>query len=311
MTEVATTPNPFRMLLRNAPSFFKRIPATLTMIALILAVGLVSASLWNPLIDRSELFNAVSYGLPALQQGQWWTPFTGTFFVITPWTYPITILAFWGMAYLEYKRGSLVALAYYWGGQLFAILASSLLLWALAAGFPLFHWAQVEATMRDVGASGGTMATIAAAIGLFASPWRTRAWIVLLAFVTITLVFWGNLDDLEHFLAVWLILAVDRSMRVRNNTAREKRLLAWVWLVFVGIFQLIVLVIPTDGIFGITDTGSGSWLDLTIDILVIVVLVRALQLGRFWGWLLALILSAFNVLTSALVAVLVLSLIHI
>lgn len=304
-TAVATASNPFQMLMRHAPVFFRRIPATLTMVALIIVVALIFGTFWNPLIDQTELFNTVSYGLPALQQGQWWTPITGTFFAITPWSYPITILAFWGMAYLEYKRGSGVALLYYWGGQFFAVLVSALLLWFLAASFPDFAWAQLEATMRDVGASGGTMATIAAAVGLFASPWRSRVWIVLLGFVTIALVFWGSLDDLEHFLAVILILVVDRSMRVRNNTAREKRLIAWVLLVFIGVFQIFVLFIPTAGIFGVTDPGAGSWLDLTLDIVIIALVVRALQLGRFWGWLLALILAAFNIFTSLLVALVV------
>lgn len=305
-TAVDSAPNPFQMLMRQAPVFFRRIPATLSMIALIVAIGLIFGTFWNPLVDQTELFNTVAYGLPALQQGLWWTPITGTFFAITPWAYLITILAFWGMAYLEYKRGSGVALLYYWGGQLFAVLVSALLLWSLASLFPGFAWAQLEATMRDVGASGGTMATIAAAVGLFVSPWRSRAWIALLAFVTIALVFWGSLDDLEHFLAVILILVVDRSMRVRNNTAREKRLIAWVFLVFIGIFQLIVLFIPTAGIFGATEPWAGSWVDLTIDVVVIALLVRALQLGRFWGWLLALILSAVNIFTSFLVALIVL-----
>ena len=108
-----------------------RMPATLAMIALILAAGVIWQGLWRPFEDN-ELYDAVAYGLPALAEGRWWTPVTGTFFVNQPWVYVLTIAGFAGMAYLEFRRGSGVALAYYWVGQLFAIFATALLLWALS-----------------------------------------------------------------------------------------------------------------------------------------------------------------------------------
>jgi hypothetical protein len=197
------TPNPVVAVVR-------RIPATLAMVVLILIAGVVWQGLWRP-FEETALYDTVAYGLPALSDGRWWTPITGTFFVNQPWVYLFTITGFWGMAYLEYRRGSLVALAYYWVGQLFAILATALVL-LLASQLP-WEWAQTEALALDVGASGGTMACIAAAVGLFVAPWRVRAWLVLLAFVSVAMLFWGSLADLEHLLAVLLILFVDRSCR--------------------------------------------------------------------------------------------------
>ena len=62
-----------------------RIPATLTLIAVLLAVGVVFAGLWSPFED-SPLYETVAYGLPALIEGRWWTPVTGTLFVRTTFT---------------------------------------------------------------------------------------------------------------------------------------------------------------------------------------------------------------------------------
>ncbi len=104
--------------------------------------------------------------------------------------YVFTIAGFWGMAYLEFRRGSRVALAYYWIGQLFAIFATALLL-LLLSQFP-WEWATTQAQALDVGASGGTMACIAAAVGLFRPPWRVRGWLILLGFVFIAMLFWAR-----------------------------------------------------------------------------------------------------------------------
>lgn len=279
-----------------------RIPATLIMVLLILIVGLVWNGLWAPFED-TKLFQTVAYGLPNLVDGKWWTPVTGTFFVNQPWVYVFTIAGFWGMAYLEFRRGSRVALAYYWIGQLFAIFATALLL-LLLSQFP-WEWATTQAQALDVGASGGTMACIAAAVGLFRPPWRVRGWLILLGFVFIAMLFWGKIADLEHLLAVLLILAVDRSLRVRHTTVREQRLIAVIAILVLGAVEIITTLLPTDGPFGPTEPASGGFIDLAIDVVVILVLVNGLRRGRRWTWVLALLLGLFNVLVAALVLTLI------
>ena len=279
-------------------SALRRMPATSAMVALILVVGFVSQGLWRPFED-ADLFDAVAYGLPNLTDGRWWTPVTGTFFVNQPWVYLFTLSGFWGMAYLEFRRGSRVALSYYWIGQLFAILATALLLLTLSQ--LEWEWAKAQATGLDVGASGGTMACIAAAIGLFRPPWRVRGWLILLGFVFIAMVFWGALADLEHLLAVLLVLFADRSMRVHRTTVREQRLIAVVAVLVLGATQIITILLPTNGPFGPTEPVSGGFIDVAIDTVVILVIVSGLRRGRRWTWVLAIILGAFNVLTAALV----------
>jgi phosphatidylglycerol lysyltransferase len=280
-----------------------RIPATLSLIAAILAVGVVFAGLWSPFED-DPLFETVAYGMPALVEGRWWTPVTGTFFVNHPFVYVFTIASFVGMAYLEIRRGSRVALAYFGIGQLFAVFASALVIWLLA--FLPWPWAQAEALALDVGPSGGTMACLAAAAGLLAAPWRVRAWALLLGFVVVTLFFWGSLADLEHALAVGLVLVVDRSLRFQRTTVREQRLIAFVSVLAVLAVDVLTFFVATDGPFGHTDPRSGSPLDILIDVVLILVIANGLRRGRRWAWVLGLILAGFNVLTGVLFGVLLL-----
>lgn len=261
----------------RALTVIRRVPATLIMVALILVTGVASGGLWSS-FEESALFETVAYGLPSLVEGRWWTPVTGTFFVSQPWVYAFTIAGFWGMAYLEVRRGSRVALAYYWIGQLFAVLGSALVLFA-ASQVP-WAWAQTQAQALDVGASGGTMACIAAAVGLFRPPWRVRGWLVLLGFVLISMLFWGTLAELEHLLAVLLILFTDRTLRVRRTTVREQRLIALMGMLVLGATGIITLIVPTDGPFGPTVPASGGFFSVAIQSVVILFIANGLRRGR-------------------------------
>jgi lysylphosphatidylglycerol synthetase-like protein (DUF2156 family) len=275
-----------------------RIPATLTMMAIILVAGVIWQGLWVP-FEEDPLFDVMAYGLPAFEAGRWYTPITGTFFVAQPFAYIFTLAGFVGMAYLEWRRGSLVALAYYWVGQLFAIFATALVLWLLA--MTPWVWAQTEATLLDVGASGGTMACLAAAAGLLADPWRVRLWLVLLGYVFITMLFWGGLADVEHLFAVLLILFVDRSLRIQRTTLREQRLIAFVGLLVLGAMQIIVALVPTDGPLGEIPALSGGWLDVTIDAVLILLVANGVRRGRRWAWVLAILGAVINFALAGLV----------
>ena len=276
----------------------RRMPATLTFIGVILIVGVVWGGLWSP-FEENDLFDAVAYGLPAFAEGRWWTVVTGTFFVNQPWVYIFTISSFAGMAYLEYRRGSRVALLYYAIGQAFAVLATALVLW-LAAMAP-WEWAQTQAAALDVGASGGTMACIAAAVGLFVSPWRVRAWLLLIALSFLALLFWGHIADVEHLLAVLLVLFVDRSLTIQRSSVREQRFLAFFGMVVIGAVQVVVLLVPTDGMFGPTEPASGGYVDAAIDVVIILLVANGMRRGRRWAWVVSIVLASLNVLTGALV----------
>jgi len=278
-----------------------RVPATLTLVVVILAAGIVSQGLWRP-FSENPAFGLVAYGLPALTEGRWWTPITGTFFVDPPWVFVLTIAGFAGMAYLELRRGSRVALLYFTIGQLFAVLASALILLVLSQ--TSWDWAREQATALDVGPSGGAMACIAAAIGLLAQPWRVRGWLVLLGFVTVTLLFWGSLSDLEHAVAVLLILFVDRSLRVRRTTIREQRLIAFLAALALGAITLLTLLAPTDGLFGSTAPVQGPWIDAIVDVAVALLFADGLRRGRRWAWRWTVGYAIFNVVVALLLVTL-------
>ncbi|MFH8251768.1 bifunctional lysylphosphatidylglycerol flippase/synthetase MprF [Microbacterium sp. B2969] len=281
-----------------------RVPATLTVVALLLVAGVVWQGLWHPFED-SDTFEVVAYGLPALSQGRWWTPVTGTFFVSHPLAYVFTIASFAGMGFLESRRGTRVALAYFGIGQLFAVLASALFL--LVFSMTPWPWAQEEALALDVGASGGTMACIAAAVGLFAQPWRVRAWLVLLGVTVLALLFWGSLDDLEHAFAVALVLFADRSLRIQRTTIREQRLIAFVVALTLGAVSVLTTLVPTNGAFGHTDSVEGPWLDAAIDAAVALFFADGLRRGRRWAWRWTVGYAVFNVVVATLLVILLLA----
>src|SRR6188474_3528491 len=64
----------------------RRFPFTLTVVGILLLLGVVTQSLWDPLQDRA-LFPYVAYGLPSLEAGRLWTPVTGSFFALVPAQY--------------------------------------------------------------------------------------------------------------------------------------------------------------------------------------------------------------------------------
>ena len=58
-----------------------RTPATIATILAVVVVGVVSRGLWEPFVESAGMYTW-AYGLPAFDEGRWWTPVTGTFFVV-------------------------------------------------------------------------------------------------------------------------------------------------------------------------------------------------------------------------------------
>lgn len=277
-------------------------PAALSLVTVILIVGVVGQGLWTPAADQ-PWFDAVAYGLPALQEGRWWTPITGTFFVVMPWVYVPTMLCLAGVALLEWHRGTRVAMLWFWGGQLFGILISALFL-LLASMLP-WPWAVQLAGDLDVGASAGAMACVAVCVGLFTSPWRQRLWLAVFAYCALGLLFVGTLADLEHAFAVALAFAVTRSLRIQLASVRERRLLAFTASLTMGAIQILTLVIPTDGPFGPTAALDGPWIQVVVDLAIILLVSYGLRLGRHWAWVLTVVWAALNVALSGFYVVVV------
>lgn len=286
---------------RSFGSVARTVPATLALLVLIIAVGLLGQGLWRPVTEQ-PWFEAVAYGLPALEAGRWWTPFTGTFFVAHPVVYIPTLLSLVGLGYLEMKRGTRIALLYFGFGQLFAIFATAAFL--MFASLLPWPWAITLAGQLDVGASGGTMACIAASIGLLAAPWRQRGWVIVFAYAAISLLLLGSLADVEHAFAIVLVLLIDRSFRIQRTTIREQRLLAFAVILSLAVIQILSLLLPTNGPFGPTAPLDGPWLDVAIDTVVVLLVSRGLRLGRRWAWILTVLWAGVNLLVAVAIIVL-------
>ncbi|HWT33232.1 MAG TPA: phosphatidylglycerol lysyltransferase domain-containing protein [Microbacterium sp.] len=274
-----------------------RARVTLLSVGVLLLVGVATGTLWRP-FSNSPAWDALAYGLPAFEAGRWWTPITGTLLISHPALYGVTLLSFLGMASLEVRRGWRVAMLYFWTGQLFAVFGAALVLWLLS--MTPSAWAGLSAEHTAVGPAGGTLACIAAAVGLLPAPWRVRAWLALLAALMVTLLFWGRLSDVQNILAVLMVLFTDRTLRIQHTTVREQRLIAFVALVTLGVVELVVLLAPTDGPFGDSDPASGSWLDIASDVVLILIVANALRRGRRWAWWTTLVLAVVNVVTGSL-----------
>ena len=140
-------------MLRRVISLLPRMPFTLAVVATLLVVGVATGCLWSALSGR-PLLDVVAYGLPALQDGRWWTPVTGAFFAISPLQYiPVVggFLLLTGFAELRLgtRRAATVAVAL----QLGAVLTAAGF-FALTSGHG-WPWADDLAGRLDVGFSAG------------------------------------------------------------------------------------------------------------------------------------------------------------
>jgi lysylphosphatidylglycerol synthetase-like protein (DUF2156 family) len=140
----------------------------------------------------------VAYGVPAFQDGRWWTVFTGAPFAITPLCYIAglgSFAAFVGLA--EHRLGTARAMAA-WAIGHFAGVFGAIALVALTGS--------ALTSALDVGPSGGAMAAAAVVTATFPSRWRFWARVGLVAYVVGSLLVIGNLADVVHLVAVVVAL---------------------------------------------------------------------------------------------------------
>src|SRR5690349_14402237 len=141
----AARPRPEHPLLR----VLAQVPFTLAVGGLVLLLGVVTGALWNPLVGR-PLLDDVAYGLPALQEGRWWTPLTGLFFAQAPAQYVATLGSFLVLCgFAEFRLGTRRVIPVALGTQLAATLGAAALL-AAGSGHG-WAWADATAQVRDLG----------------------------------------------------------------------------------------------------------------------------------------------------------------
>src|SRR3954452_15827447 len=218
-------------LARRAVPAARRIPFTLTVVAVMLVAAVVTRALWSALAT-SGLMDRLAYVLPALQAHRWWTPVSGSFFAEVPLQYlPVAGGFLVRVGFAELRLGTRTTAIVTVAVRLAGVLGASLLL-ALTQGHG-WPWADRTSHVLDVGFSAGALGVAAAATATLSSPWRGRLRAGLLAYGAVSFVYIGALWDLEHLLAIVLGLALGPrlvgrriDLRARALSRHEYRLLA-------------------------------------------------------------------------------------
>ncbi|HEY1105040.1 MAG TPA: phosphatidylglycerol lysyltransferase domain-containing protein, partial [Agromyces sp.] len=282
---------------RAALRFAARVPFTIALMATLVMVGIATGTLTAPATE-ADWYETFAYGVPSFVDGRWWTVVTGTFLVAAPWGYLIlAVLVPLGVGWLELVRGTGRAAAYFFGGQLVAVIGSAVVIAGLAEMGS--SWAQGLVVQVDVGPSGGLFAGMTAAAAALASPWRGRALLVLTAFTLVSVLFLGSVADVEHATAVGLVLLMN-ARSFTKPSLREQRFVAFIAVVTLVAVQVVASIVPTTGPFGTTDAGGLDMADVVVDAVIVLVVATGLRRGYRAAWITTIVLASINVLFGAL-----------
>lgn len=308
--EHAKTPEFLTRARSIALVLWRRAPFTTAVVVAMVALGLATGTLWSA-VETREWFPQVSYGLPSLLDGRWWTFLIGPFFALNPLFY-LPVAA--GFALLvgpaEARLGTRRTAAIAVGAQLAATLGAALVLLALRGTG--WVWATQLAGRTDVGFSAGGLAVVAVVSATVRSPWRLRLRALLCVYVGVSILYIGTLADVEHLLAVGFTLPLARRLagpkRLRATgrpTRREWRLLAVTGLVIAGAVQIVVRIAPGVSPLGSTAGQANSVPELAIVLVVIALMINGLRRGKRAAWRWAVGLASLIVALGVVIAVVV------
>ncbi|MGW8566493.1 bifunctional lysylphosphatidylglycerol flippase/synthetase MprF [Isoptericola sp. NPDC055881] len=286
----------------------RRIPFTLAVVGTMLVLGVVTGALWSPFAEH-PWFDDVAFGAPALADGRWWTPVTGSFFALSPWEYlPVAgvflLLVGWAEHRLGTRRAALAACTC----QVVGVVGTSLLLALLARTG--WAWAVRVGGELDVGFSAGVVGAATVTALSLPAPWRTRVSGAIAVYVLVALAVWGGIADVEHLIG-WLTgLAVARPvlgprLGSRTPTGRRQRDRGAAAGYFAVSALLVVLAGFTSGSTAgpLGTVGSDDWPTGIVAVTVDVVLALGLLRGRRSWWRVAIVLTALGALTETLLLV--------
>lgn len=263
----------------------RRLPLTTTLVALILVLSVLSRTLWEPLASQAVV-RTVAYGLPAFEDGAWWTVATGAFFAMQPVQYvPILlgVAVFGGFA--EWRLGTRRAALALVVCHVVAVVGTATLLWLTRDHG--YAWTTALARVRDAGPSAGFLGAAAAASVTLTPPWRGRLRAVLVTYVLLFVVHMGALADLEHVVGVGAGLLLgpllqDRRPRLvpRRLTRRDYRLLASGFFIIAAVEAVIANFTTEEGPLAVTLSAQAQADDLAHRNLF-----GPIVLGVLWLWL--------------------------
>lgn len=273
----------------------RRVPFTASFVAIALLLSIAFGTLWRP-VEHKSWFHHVGYGLPALEDGRWYTLITGVFFALHPWMY-LFVVGFFAVltGFAEWRLGTRRTMVVAILGQVVAVLVVALVFLIFRDG--PWEWADKRGTELDVGFSAGMLATVAVASATLRPPWRLRIRLALWFYVLFSLFVVGQMADAEHFVAVVLTLPFSSRLAGKKAvpapawpTRREWRLLAAIGSLFTAGVQIVDELLPNRlTVFGPTDEDPDTWWVFAISLAITLLIFNGLRRGYRWAWWLELI----------------------
>lgn len=180
-----------------ATKLLRRHPFTTGGLIVIVILGVVFQTFVTQLADL-RWGDHIAYGVPAFEDGRWWSVFTGAPFAITPLCYVAVLASFAAfVGFAEHRFGTARAMSVWAIGHVAGV-AGAIALVGLTGS------ALVSAV--DVGPSGGAMAAAAAVTATLAPRPRFWARAGLVTYAVGSLLVIGHLADVVHLVAVVIAL---------------------------------------------------------------------------------------------------------
>jgi len=177
--------------------FLRRHPFTVAGFLAIVTLGLLFGSFVTPLGEHAW-GDRLSYGVPAFEDGRWWSVFTGVPFAITPLCYVAVLASFAAfVGLLEHRIGTVRTVAVWAIGHVAGVFG--------AIGLVDLTGSALTSEL-DVGPSGGAMAAAAVLTATFSTRWRFWTRATLIVYVLGSLLVIGHLADVVHLVAVTIAL---------------------------------------------------------------------------------------------------------
>lgn len=291
----------------RALAFARRLPFTLAVVGTMLLVGVATSTLWSALEDR-DLLHHVAYGLPALQDGRWWTPVTGAFFALTPAQYlPVAGGALLMVGWSEWRLGTRRVAVAATTTHLAGVLLASLFL--LVVGDTGWEWAARLAAELDAGFSAGALGAVAAASATLTPPWRGRLRAVVSLYAVVALLYVGRLWDLEHAIGISVGLSLGPvllgrrpSLALPRFSRHEWRVVSSTFYVVSALVQILLYFTPSDGPLGATSDDTDAF-GVLISAAISLLLADGLRRGSRRVWFLAGGLATLSLLAQSLLIV--------
>jgi lysylphosphatidylglycerol synthetase-like protein (DUF2156 family) len=193
----------------------RRHPFTAGGLLVLVTLGVLLGLFVTPVGD-TRWGELLAYGVPALQDGRWWSVLTGAPFAITPLCYvPVLVSFALFVGFAEHRLGTARAAVIWVFGHVVGVLGAC----ALVTGTGL-------ATALDVGPSGGAMAAAAVVTATLPARWRFWTRAGLLGYAVGSLLVVGNLADVVHLVAVVVALPLGPLFvhRAERNTDSDRAL---------------------------------------------------------------------------------------